>query len=416
MTAMRVLFIHQNFPGQFTHLAKALAAAGHEVVALAISPRKALPGVAIATYAPARGSTRGIHPWAVDFETKAIRAEACARKMTELGSKGFVPDVVVGHPGWGETWLVKQVWPSAPLLCLQEFFYGADLGFDPEFPSPAGEGSFRFRMKNNCLLPGLDSMDWGMSPTAWQHAQFPERYRARISVAFEGIDTSVACPHPLGGAELGTPPIRLERGEEIVTFVNRNLEPYRGYHTFMRALPRLLSLRPRARVVIVGGDEAGYGAAPASGTWRERFWSEVRERVDVARVHFVGKLPHAKLVDLFRVATCHVYLTYPFVLSWSMLEAMSTGALVIGSRTGPVQEVIVDGDNGLLVDFFDAEALATRIADVLRASADFDPLRERARRTVLDRYALERCLPRQIDLVRAVCSGQIPREHHAGGS
>jgi glycosyltransferase involved in cell wall biosynthesis len=408
MTAMRVLFIHQNFPGQFTHLAKALAAAGHEVVALAISPRQALPGVAVTTYAPARSSTRGIHPWAVDFETKTIRAEACARKMAELAATGFVPDIVIGHPGWGETWLVKQVWPSAPLLCLQEFYYGADLDFDPEFSRQGREGSFRFRIKNNCLLPGLDTMDWGMSPTAWQHAQFPERYRARISVAFEGVDTAVVFPKPVTALEVGTPPVRLERGEEIVTFVNRNLEPYRGYHTFMRALPRLMSLRPRARVVIVGGDEVGYGASPSSGTWRERYWSEVCERVDAARVHFVGKLPYAKLIDLFRIATCHVYLTYPFVLSWSMLEAMGTGALVVGSRTGPVEEVIADGDNGLLVDFFDAEALAARIAEVLQAPARFDPLRERAHQTVLERYALERCLPRQLAIISAMCDGKTP--------
>jgi glycosyltransferase involved in cell wall biosynthesis len=407
---MRVLFIHQNFPGQFTHLARALAAAGHEVTALAISPRQALPGVAVVAYAPARSSTRGIHPWAIDFETKTIRAEACARKMVELEARGFVPDIVIGHPGWGETWLVKRVWPSTRLLCLQEFYYGSDLDFDPEFQRQGREGSFRFQIKNNCLLPGLDTMDWGMSPTAWQHAQFPERYRGQISVAFEGIDTSVVYPKPVLSLELGAPAIHLERGEEIVTFVNRNLEPYRGYHTFMRALPRLLSLRPRARVVIVGGDDTGYGAAPPSGTWRERYWGEVRERVDAARVHFVGKLPYPKLIDLFRIASCHVYLTYPFVLSWSMLEAMSTGALVVGSRTGPVEEVITHGSNGLLVDFFDTEALALCIAEVLEAPARFDPMRERARQTVLDRYALERCLPRQLALVQAVCRGESPCE------
>jgi glycosyltransferase involved in cell wall biosynthesis len=407
---MRVLFIHQNFPGQFIHLARALAQAGHDLRALAISPRQAIAGVEVVKYGPERGSTRGIHPWVIDFETKTIRAEACARKMLQLDAAGFVPELVIGHPGWGETWLVKQVWPAARLLCLQEFYYGADLDFDPEFAKQGRESSFRFRIKNNCLLPGLDSMDWGMSPTAWQHAQFPERYRGQISVAFEGIDTDIVCPKPVFALELGAPPVRLERGEEIVTFVNRNLEPYRGYHTFMRALPRLLSLRPRARVVIVGGDETGYGAAAPSGTWRERYWGEVRERVDPARVHFVGKLPHATLLDLFRIASCHVYLTYPFVLSWSMLEAMGTGALVVGSRTGPVQEVIVDGDNGLLVDFFDADGLATRVAEVLQAPARFDPLRERAHRTVLERYALERCLPRQIAIVRAVCNGEAPAE------
>jgi glycosyltransferase involved in cell wall biosynthesis len=405
---MRVLFVHQNFPGQFRHLAKGLADAGNEVRAVAISPRQSIAGVEIDRYSPTRSSTRGIHPWAVDFETKTIRAEACARKMLELRAAGFAPDLVIGHPGWGETWLLDQVWPSARLLCLQEFHYGADLDFDPEFPSHGQEGCFRFQIKNYCLLPGLDNMDWGMSPTAWQRAQFPERYRERISVAFEGIDTDAVCPKAVGALDLGTPPVHLERGEEIVTFVNRNLEPYRGYHVFMRSLPRLLALRPRARVVIVGGDEIGYGSAPPSGTWRERYLAEVRDRIDLGRVHFVGKVPYGVLLDLFRIATCHVYFTYPFVLSWSMLEAMSTGALVVGSRTGPVEEVIVDGENGLLVDFFDHEGLAARVAEVLAAPARFEPLRERARRTVLDRYALAHCLPRQIAIASAVREGAAP--------
>jgi glycosyltransferase involved in cell wall biosynthesis len=405
---MRVLFIHQNFPGQFRHLAGALAQAGDEVRALAIVPRLQLPGVTTLSYAPARGNTRGIHPWAIDFETKAIRAEACMRKMGELEAAGFLPDLVIGHPGWGETWLVKEVWPAARLLLLQEFYYGADLNFDPEFIIPGRETACRFRLKNACLLPGLDSMDWGVSPTHYQRAQFPAQYRERISVVFEGIDTELVCPRRVTSLSLGTPPVTLAGDEEIVTFVNRNLEPYRGYHSFMRALPRLFELRPKARVVIVGGDEVGYGTAPERGTWRQKFLAEVRERVDLTRIHFVGKLPYATLIDLFRISRCHVYLTYPFVLSWSMLEAMSAGALVVGSRTGPVEEVISDGENGVLVDFFDSQALAVKTAEVLASPERFDSMRRAARRTVLERYALSHCLPQQLELARAVCARQSP--------
>jgi glycosyltransferase involved in cell wall biosynthesis len=405
---MRILLLHQNFPGQFSHLARALAQEGHAVRALAISPRLAIPGVDVVRYVPARNSTRGIAPWAVDFETKSIRAEASARKMAELDAEGFVPDIVIGHHGWGETWLVKDVWPAVPLLCLKEFYYGADLNFDPEFPYPGRDGAYRFRLKNFGLLPALDTMDWGMSPTTWQQRQFPERYRSKISVAFEGIDANVASPRPSAGLTLGSPPVRLEPGDEIVSFVSRALEPYRGYHSFMRALPRLLELRPRARVVIVGGDANGYGASPSTGTWRERYLSEVRERIDSSRVHFVGMLPHGDLIELFRLTSCHVYLTYPFVLSWSMLEAMSTGALVVGSRTGPVEDVIVDGENGLLVDFFDPEGLARRVAEVLAEPQRFAALRARARETVLERFALERCVPRQLALVHAVSRRELP--------
>ena len=191
---MRVMFIHQNFPGQFRYLSAALAARGHEVRALAITPRYNPPGVKIHSYQPGEQHGRCAHPWTQDFDTKTIRAHACARKMVELDTAGFVPDVVVGHPGWGETWMVKDVWPAARLLAFQEFFYGADLNFDPEFPEHAQDSRFRIRIKNAGLLPGLDSMDWGMSPTEWQRRQFPADYRRRISVVFDGVDTRNVCP------------------------------------------------------------------------------------------------------------------------------------------------------------------------------------------------------------------------------
>ena len=406
---MRFLFIHQNFPGQFRYLAPALAAQGHEVRALATSPRYAVPRVEVHQYAPQRGNGRGSHPWSLDFESKTIRAEACGRKMAELAAAGFSPDLVIGHPGWGETWMIKDVWPKAKVLAFQEFYYGADVNFDREFLENELDSRLRIRVKNAALLPGLDTMDWGLSPTEWQRAQFPEHHQRRISVVFDGVNTDRVCPGRVESLTLGTPEITLTEGEEIVTFVNRNLEPYRGYHVFMRALPRLLELRPRARVVIVGGDGVSYGSPPDTGTWREIYLDEVRTRIDPSRVHFVGQLPYGVLINLFRMSSCHIYLTYPFVLSWSMIDAMSAGALVLGSRTGPVQEVICDGDNGLLVDFFDHEAVARQAAEVLEQPERFRALRERARRTVVERYSLmTHCLPRQLALVSALCRGELP--------
>ncbi len=405
---MRVLFIHQNFPGQFRFLAPALAALGHDVQALAITPRSSPPKVTVHPYVLAEKNGSG-HPWAMDFETKSLRARACASKMLELSAGGFVPDVVVGHAGWGETWMVKDVWPRTRVLAFQEFFYGSGLGFDPEFSAPDRESRFRVRLKNASLLPGLDAMDWGYCPTAWQRAQFPADYQHRISVIFDGVETERICPQRVPELKLGSPEITLRDGEEIVTFVNRNLEPCRGYHIFLRSLPRLLSLRPRARIVLVGGDGCSYGSPPPTGTWKDRFLGEVRERIDPSRVHFVGLLHYGQLINLFRMSRCHVYLTYPFVLSWSMIEAMSCGALVVGSRTAPVEEVLRDGESGLLVDFFDHEALATRVAEVLAQPERFTELRARARATVVERYDLLRqCLPRQLALVQAVVRGDPP--------
>jgi len=409
LLGVRVLFIHQNFPAQFCHLAPALAAAGHEVKALAIQPRAKVPGVTTLAYSVTRSSTKGVHPWAVDFESKTIRAEGIAQKMLELKKSGFNPDIVVGHPGWGETWLVKDIWPEAPLLAYQEFFYGADTTFDPEFVSKNPESRWRIRIKNASILVGLEGMDWGMSPTMWQRAQFPRHYRDKISVVFDGIDTDVICPSSSAHAKVGSPPLTLKQGDEVVTFISRNLEPYRGYHSFMRALPKLFELRPTARVVIIGGDERGYGSVPESGTWRQLFLDEVRGRVDHSRIHFVGRVSRELLLALYQVSACHVYLTYPFVLSWSMLESMSAGGLIVGSRTAPVEEVISHGENGLIVDFFDADAIAHQVAEVLATPERFFAMRQAARSTIVERYDLKRfCLPKQLALVDAVAARQLP--------
>ncbi len=407
---MRVLFVHQNFPGQYRHLAPAVAARpGTEVVALTINQPPALPGVRVRRYAPSRGTSRTVHPWAAEFETKVIRGEAAARAARALDAEGFVPDLICAHPGWGEALFLKDVWPAARLLGFHEFYYHGhdhDVGFDPEFPTDGFEQRCRVRAKNANALLSLEACDHAVTPTAWQRATVPEMLRQRLSVIFDGIDTDRVRPDPTATVTLGAG-FKLDRSDEIVTFVNRNLEPYRGFHIFMRALPGLLAARPRARVVIVGGDEISYGRAPeGGGTWRQRLLAEVGDRIDRSRVHFVGRVPYRSFLSLMQVSAAHVYLTYPFVLSWSMLEAMAAGALVIGSATPPVEEVLRDGDNGLLVDFFSPAAIVAAVCRGLDHPDRMQALRERARATIVERYDLTRiCLPRHLALIDAVAAG-----------
>jgi glycosyltransferase involved in cell wall biosynthesis len=408
---MRILFVHQNFPGQYKHLAPALAAnSDNQVVALTLNQPPSLPGVQVFRYRLSRGTTQGIHPWVAETETKVVRGEAAARACLQLRQQGFIPDVICAHPGWGESLFLKDVFPNAKLLAFIEFYYRTsqadDMGFDPEFAENSFDALCRVRMKNANNLLSLDSCDWGVSPTQWQWQTIPAIYRNKISVIHDGIDTQGVCPNPKRTITLAVEGLTLTHRDEIITFVNRNLEPYRGFHIFMRALPEILQRHPQAQVLIVGGNEVSYGKRlPDGQTYRQKYLTEVGSRLDLSRVHFLGRIPYNAFVSLLQVSAVHVYLTYPFVLSWSMLEAMSAGCLVVGSATPPVEEVIEDGVNGLLVDFFSPKEIADAVDRVLAHPNRMQQLRQRARQTAIERYDLKTiCLPKQIELVETLPS------------
>lgn len=403
---MKILFVHQNFPGQFRHLAPALLARGHRVAAIGQHAEGGeLPGIEVHRYPIERGQTPNIHPLAQEFETKVIRAEACAQRARELAADGFVPDLIVAHPGWGEALYLKDLFPRARLIVYAEFFYrpeGQDLGFDPEFPAPSLHARAQLHTKNANLLLALEAADHGISPTAWQASTHPHWVRAKLSVIHDGIDTDLICPNPKASISIPSQGLELGPSDEIITFAARNLEPVRGYHRFLRALPEILARRPQALALIVGGAGCSYGAKPESGSHRQQYLREVQDRLDPRRVIIMDRLPHAAFRSLLQISRCHVYLTYPFVLSWSMLEAMSAGALVVGSRTAPVEEVIVDGENGHLVDFFDTAELVDKVCQALAEPQAQIPLREAARQTIRERFDLRRCaLPALTRLVES---------------
>jgi glycosyltransferase involved in cell wall biosynthesis len=402
---MNILIVHQNFPGQYRHLAPALAADSRNTV-VALSTRKGVhvPGVRILVYGLEPKQNGNIHPLLSEQEIKVQRGQAVANAALELRREGFRPDVICVHPGWGEALFLKDVWPLAKILCYCEFYYrdqGSDVGFDTEFDGvPDFDLRCRLRMKNVHFLVGLEASDQGVSPTAWQRAQFPLEFQSKIQTVFDGIDTSVVGPGH-ASITLKRDNIVLGPDDEVLTFVARNLEPYRGFHIFMRALPEILRLRPKARAVIVGGDDVSYGKRHHSGkTYRQVLLEEVGAELDLGRVHFVGKIPYASFLDVLRISSAHVYLTYPFVLSWSMLEAMSARCLVLASDTAPVREVVRHGENGLLFDFFDVRGLSRLVADVLAERSGFAELRGAARRTIVERYDLKTiCLPKQMEIV-----------------
>lgn len=400
---MRILFVHQNFPGQYRATAPYVQAAGHEVMSISCRKEAKLNGVDNVSYEMKRPNAKGVHPWLVSTESAIIRGEAVAQVASNIKKQGWVPDAIVGHCGWGEMMFLRQVFPQARILGFCEYYYlgaGSDVNFDPEFPS-AEDAAERCHSRNMHLVQSLLGCDWGIAPTQWQASLFPSELQQRIQVIHDGIETDKLTPDDSAWIKLNRDGLIGKKGDEIITFINRNLEPMRGYHQFMRALPEVLERRPNARVVIVGGDKVSYGAPPPGGQgYKNIFLNEIKDKVDLSRIHFVSYVPYSTLTNLLRVSAAHVYFTYPFVLSWSMIEAMSLEALVIGSATPPVEEVIEHGKNGLLVDFFNTKQLADTLVEVLAHPEDYVHLRKAARQTAIERYDFNTvCMPQHMKLI-----------------
>ena len=398
---MNILFIHQDMPGQFAHLSAYLARdAGHRVVFLTKGNNAAPPGVVHAQYTPPPATSAD--PFLRGFESAVLHGRAVATACLDLQDRGFTPDVVVAHPGWGESLYIKDAIPSAKLINYCEFFYhaeGADIGFDPN-EQVDGAVAAMLRTRNANLLMSLAACDRGMSPTNWQRALHPREYQSKIDVIFDGIDSDRVRPDSNASFRLddGT---HLTHRDTVVSYVARNLEPHRGFPSFMRAVPEILSSLPAAHVVIAGGDDVSYGRTPGNGrTWRQVMTDEVR--ADSSRLHFTGTLPYDNYISLLQISSAHVYLTVPFVLSWSFMEALSAGCIVIGSRTAPVMEMLHEGVNGLLADFFSPTDIAQQTVMAVRRGGELQDMRRRARQTIIGHYDLATCLPRQLRLLHAV--------------
>lgn len=359
-------------------------------------------------YSYDRSTGKGIDPFAVDFEAKMIRARSCAKRAVALrDQKNVVPDVICAHTGWGEELFLKDVWPDAKIIGYCEYFYnshGYDLGFDDEFLKKEPLSDWKTHSKNASIYLSLAQMDCGVTPTYFQRNTYPQSARDQIRVIHDGIDTNRLQPNP--DAVFAHDDQSYSREDEVITFVSRSLEPTRGFHTFMRSLPLLQQLRPKAHIFIVGTTTGGYGRRPEV-PFKDQLLAELGDELDQSRLHFTGRLAYEQFIALLSISSCHVYLTAPFVLSWSMLESMALGCLLLASSTEPVTEVIEDGVNGFLVDFFDSEAMARRAAHLLENRHDFQEIRDAARQTVVDRYERTICLQQHHALIQAVHHGLI---------
>lgn len=404
---MKVLFLHRFFPAQYRHLAAALAAdAGNDVrfVAAEREADSALPGVTMHPYAPTRAASPSTHHYLQFAENAVLHGQAAFRAMRGLAQEGFRPDVICAHVGFGPGLFAADAFPGVPVLAYAEWFYRAR-GGDADFLDPAAVGdddACRLRMRNAGILTELAAAARIVCPTQFQRDQFPQELRARIEVLHDGIDTDFFSP----GADRPAAMPAIPPSAPVVTYATRGLDPYRGFPQFMRAAALLLAGRPDLHVVVAGEDRLFYGAPPpGGGSWKQAMLREL-DGLDRSRVHFVGSLSYEDYRQLLRRSSAHVYLTVPFVLSWSLLEAMACGCAVVASDTAPVREFVTDGTDGLLVDFFSVRALADRVGRVLADDSLAAALRRAARTTALARLSLSRLLPRQIAMLRAIAAGR----------
>jgi len=381
---LKFLFVHQNYPAQFVHILRHLVATKrHEVVFISEPNANEIVGVRKVPYAHPKLNIPETHVAARELDNGARRAETVYKTAFGLRHLGYKPDIIIGHHGWGEMLNLRDLWPDAPMLGYMEFYYQhdkADVGFDPEFPADPTDFP-RIRAKNAINHIALNLGGAGQTPTQWQLSTYPAWARPNIEVIWEGVDLETCSPDPAAHKKaLKIGDMTIKPTDKLVTYVSRDLEPYRGFHIMMRALPELMRARKDIKVVMIGGDGISYGSAPHDGsTWREKMLAEVGKDIDPTRVVFPGRVAYSTYLAALRRSDAHVYLTYPFVASWSMREALAIGCPVIGGDTEPVREFITHGENGLLTPFLEPRTLARTILGLVEDKSLSRKLRENAR-------------------------------------
>lgn len=394
MPAPRILFAHTNFPAQFGFLGTRLKRAGWDVGFATARKGVATDVFRILPFEEGREVTPRIHPYVAPLERAVIRGQHAARAFLAARNQGWVPDIVMAHSGWGAGLFARDIFADAVFIPYLEWWYRyppVDSQFLGEF-EPNEDSRLRQRIRNAPILLDLEAADRALCPTEFQAAQFPPRLRAEISVMHDGVDTDAHAPAPARPDRVGA--LALGDMAEIVTYATRGMEPQRGFPSFMRALERLQKRRPGLHALIVGEDRVAYGRKlPEGDSWKTRMLAELD--LDPARTHFTGHLTRSEYIRVLQASDAHVYLTAPFVLSWSMLEAMSAGCALVAADVEPVREFVTHGETGLLTDFHDPAAIADAVARLLDDRAEAGRLGAAARAAIVEGYALETVFERK---------------------
>lgn len=396
--SVHVLFIHQNFPAQFGHIASQLVKRDgwHATFVSQTAPSAGQThsgGVERITYKVKAGATEQNHYCSRTFENAIWHTHAVFEALA--ARPDIKPDLIVGHSGFGSTLFLRELYGDVPIINYFEYFYAtrnSDMDFRPDFPSQQID-SLRAKARNATLLLDLDNCTAGYSPTRWQRDRLPTLYHDKVEVIFDGVDTNIWKPMPESNRIIQNR--KIPESTKIISYATRGMESMRGFDIFMKAANILSKMRKDVLFVIAGQDRVCYGGDSRHiGGMSFKQWVLSRDSYDLSRFWFTGLLPPPELALLFNLTDVHVYLTVPFVLSWSLVDAMACGATILASDTGPVREMITDGETGVLHEFFDAEGMARSMNEILNRPGDFQHLGRNASQKVMDQYSLDVCLPK----------------------
>src|SRR5574344_58966 len=399
---MKILFIHRTFPAQFENIINYLLNNTETEITFITNNKKTciIPGVKKIIYELEEPANQSDDAFLEHFEDAVLHAKAVMKVLLTPKAQKYKPDLIYGFSGWGSSMFVKEVFPNTPYLCYFEWFGKAENSIYDFKKKPVSEKEKALiKCANANTFLDLNSCDGGITPTKWQKKLFPREYKSKIKVLHEGIDTDICKPDFDTKIHVEDIHLTLSPGDEVITYGTRGMEEFRGFPEFMRAAEILLKKRPNLHILIAGADRGFYGREEQS--YKEKMLKELD--LYMKRVHFLGVLPFRSFIGILQISSVHVYLTYPFMLSWSILNAMSTECCVVASDSEPVREVITDGVNGLLTDFFDVNALVSKIEFALTHKDFVSMIRKNARKTILDKYSTQKLLPKHFDYMKNLC-------------
>jgi glycosyltransferase involved in cell wall biosynthesis len=389
---MHVLFVHQNFPAQFGHIARCLVKEhGFRCTFVSQHPPGRGDGTERIQYHLKGGATEKTHYCGRSFENAMWHSHAVYEALR--ARPDIKPDLIVAHSGYLSTSFLRELYDCAVVNYFEYYYHTSksDMDFRPEFRYP-DLTRLRALARNANLLLDLSYCDLGYSPTQWQRSLLPAVYHPKVRVVFDGVDTTVW--YPRSGLPRRVGSWRVPDDVKIVTYVARGFESMRGFDIFMKMANLLCDRRRDVIFVVVGEDRVCYGGdRDLIGNRSFKDWVLAQGSYDLSRFIFPGRMPATLLAELLAISDLHVYLTVPFILSWSLMDALACGTTILASDTAPVREMIQHGDNGLLTDFFDVERMAQTATEVLDQPEDYKHLGRRGTEMIRNRYSLEVCLP-----------------------